>query len=255
MVSRKGIILQDPWAEKIWSAAGFPLKGKSASKWLAYYMGIRAAVFDAWVAQQMASCSGALVLHIGCGLDSRAQRVASPGTDWYDVDFPEVICQRERFYARMDRYHMIGADTREADWLQQIPGNRTALVVMEGVSMYFRPEELRLLLARLSGHFAEVRLLMDCYTVLAARASRYKNPIRDVGVTQVWGLDDPRDASEGTGLVFLREWDMIPARLAQQLEGMERSIFRTIFAGGLAKRLYRLYEYRSENCAAPENGK
>ena len=53
-VSRKGIILDDKWAEKIWDAEGFKLKGKSKSKWLAYYMGIRSAVFDGWVKEKMA---------------------------------------------------------------------------------------------------------------------------------------------------------------------------------------------------------
>ena len=43
-VSRKGIILQDMKAEEIWEKEGFPLKGKSKSKWLAYYMGMRSAV-------------------------------------------------------------------------------------------------------------------------------------------------------------------------------------------------------------------
>ena len=48
-VSRQGILLHDPKAEDIWGKEGFPLKGKSASQWLAYYMGMRAAVFDDWV--------------------------------------------------------------------------------------------------------------------------------------------------------------------------------------------------------------
>ena len=36
LVSKKGIILEDKTAEKIWDAEGFPLGGKSKSKWLAY---------------------------------------------------------------------------------------------------------------------------------------------------------------------------------------------------------------------------
>ena len=52
-ISRKGIILRDPKAEEIWQEEGFPLKGKSKSKWLAYYMGMRAAVFDRWAAEKM----------------------------------------------------------------------------------------------------------------------------------------------------------------------------------------------------------
>ena len=45
-VSQKGILLSDKKAEEIWAAEGFKLGGKSKSKWLAYYMGIRSAVFD-----------------------------------------------------------------------------------------------------------------------------------------------------------------------------------------------------------------
>ena len=54
LCSRKGIILNDKKAEEIWGKAGFPLKGKSRSKWLAYYMGMRAAVFDGWVSEKCA---------------------------------------------------------------------------------------------------------------------------------------------------------------------------------------------------------
>ena len=52
-VSKKGIILNDKTAEKIWEKEGFELKGKSKSKWLAYYMGMRSAVFDNWLKAQM----------------------------------------------------------------------------------------------------------------------------------------------------------------------------------------------------------
>lgn len=45
-VSKKGIILRDKKAEEIWQAEGFERKGKSRSKWLAYYMGMRSSVFD-----------------------------------------------------------------------------------------------------------------------------------------------------------------------------------------------------------------
>ena len=45
-VSRKDILLQDAKAEEIWEKEAFPLRGKAASRWLAYYMAMRARVFD-----------------------------------------------------------------------------------------------------------------------------------------------------------------------------------------------------------------
>ena len=240
-VSRKGIILDDPWAERIWAGAAFPLKGKSKSRWLAYYMGMRAAVFDRWVKDRLAECGDAVVLHLGCGLDSRASRVAADA-EWYDVDFPAVIGERRHHYQETERYRMTGADVRDPAWLDGIDGGKTAVVVMEGISMYMTTAELQRVLKTLGQHFTQVRLLMDCYTTFAARASRYKNPINDVGVTQVHGLDDPTTL-EGSGISFEREHDMTPADLIAQLSGMERRIFRKLYAGSLSRKLYRLYEY------------
>ena len=105
-VSKKGIILSDKKAEEIWETEGFALKGKSRSKWLAYYMGMRSAVFDEWAAEQMDMWKDAVVIHLGCGLDSRGLRVGTKGHKWYDVDFEDVIQERKRYYRESKDYQM-----------------------------------------------------------------------------------------------------------------------------------------------------
>lgn len=237
-VSARGIILHDPKAEEIWAAEAFPLKGKSRSGWLACYMGMRAAVFDRWLAEKLAADPEAVVLHIGCGLDSRCERVGTRGHRWFDIDFPDVIAERRRWYQETGGYQMVCADVMEADWLTALPAGN-AIVVMEGVSMYLPPAALREVLERIAAHFDKVSLLMDCYTTLAAKASRYQNPINDVGVTEVFGMDDPT-VLDG----FVRELEMTPAALVNELRGMERQVFRALFGGSIARKLYRLYEYR-----------
>ena len=241
-VSRKGIILNDKKAEEIWSAEGFELKGKSKSKWLAYYMGMRSAVFDKWLLEELKKDSDAVVLHIGCGMDSRVIRVGADGHQWYDIDFPTVIEERKNYYVEDDFYHMIGADVRQQNWLEAVPKAKHAIIVMEGVSMYFEPQELRKVLEQISAHFETVNLLMDCYTTFAAKASKYKNPINDVGVTQVYGLDEPR-ALECNSLIFVKEHDMTPDVFINELEGIEKAIFKKLYSGGIAKKMYRMYEY------------
>jgi len=118
--------------------------------------------------------------------------------------------------------------------------------VMEGVSMYLTSEERNRLLKNLGDHFSRVELLMDCYTVLAAKATKYKNPINQVGVTEVHGLDDPAEPAKGTALRFMEELDMTPPRLIGELKGLEQTIFRKVFAGSFSRKLYRLYAYRRE---------
>ncbi len=244
-VSKKGIILQDKKAEEIWEKEGFDLKGKSKSKWLAYYMGMRSAVFDNWLHDKMKANEDSVVIHIGCGMDSRVLRVGTGNHSWYDVDFPEVIKERRKYYTESDTYHMIEGDAREDKFLEKIAENKNAIVVMEGISMYLSTEEVRVLLDNISKHFEKVSLLMDCYTVFAAKASQYKNPINDVGVTKVYGIDDPYAVIEGTGLSFMKEHDMTPENMINELTGLEKSIFKKVYAGKASRKLYRLYEYRS----------
>lgn len=242
LVSRRGIILHDPKAEEIWDKEGFPLKGKSKSKWLSLYMAMRSAVFDRWLTQEMEKNPNAVILHIGCGLDSRILRVGNSDHLWYDVDFPAVIDQRKLHYGTIPGYAMIASDARDPAWLESVPADRTAIVVMEGISMYMSQQELTAVLANLKQHFAGIRLLMDCYTSVAAKASRYRNPINDVGVTQVYGLDDPRTL-EPSGLKFLSEHSLTPDDMIDALSGPEKWIFRTLYAGSVAKAMYRMYEF------------
>ena len=242
-VSKRGLFLKDKKAEEIWAAEAFPLKGKSKSKWLAYYMGIRSAVFDEWLKEQMEIAEDALVLHLGCGMDSRILRVGNGTHKWYDIDFPEVIRERSRYFQETDSYTMLSADVRQPDWLQAIPQGSRAVIVMEGISMYLNNDELKKLLQQLSEHFGEVSLLMDCYSNLAAKLSKYKNPINDVGVSTVYGLDDPA-LPANSRLTFVKEHDMTPQRYIEQLHGMEKNIFRKLYAGNISRKLYHLWEYR-----------
>ncbi len=242
-VSRKGLFLKDEYAEKIWEAEKFPLKGKSKSKWLAYYMGIRSAVFDEWLKAELERSSDAVVIHIGCGMDARIARIGEGHPMWYDVDFPEVIAERRRYFEESEDYKMLAADIRDSSWLDSIKKSAKAIVVMEGVSMYIAPEDLRAILQNIAEQFSELALLMDCYTVFAAKMSKYKNPINDVGVSVVYGIDDPSVFATG-GIIFSKELEMTPGRYIDELHGVEKWIFARLYAGNFAKKLYKLYEYR-----------
>ena len=244
-VSKKGLFLDDKKAEEIWDAEGFSLKGKSKSKWLAYYMGIRSAVFDEWLKWRMADVPDAVVIHIGCGMDSRMMRVEAKNHRWYDVDFSEVIEERKRYYTETDDYKMIAGDIRACSWLTAIAEKKSAIVVMEGVSMYLTAEEMRNLADILCAHFESILLLADAYTSFAAKMSKRGNPINDVGVTEVYGIDNPQ-SYQSDKFTFVKEHTMIPQKYIDQLKGFERFVFAKLYAGSFSKKLYRLFEYRKD---------
>lgn len=245
-VSKKGLFITDKKAEEIWEAEKFSLKGKSKSKWLSYYMGIRSAVFDEWVKQQLIKLPDAVIIHIGCGLDSRILRVGAVNNKWYDVDFYEVIEERKRYFTETDTYKMIAGDVRDTKWFASIKENKNAIVIMEGVSMYLTNNEVKSLLDSLSSHFEKVALLVDCYTLFAVKITKLKNPINDVGVKTVYGIDDPK-IFQSDNFCFIKEHEMTPKKYINELKGFEKFIFSKLYAGSLSKKLYRLFEYAKDN--------
>ena len=72
--------------------------------------------------------------------------------------------------------------------------------------------------------------------------SKYKNPVKDVGVTQVYGLDNP-ELVVGRNVLFKKEQEMTPIKYIEELKGLEKVIFKKLYAGNLSKKLYKLYEF------------
>lgn len=245
LVSQKGIILQDIKAEEVWEKVQFPLKRKSKSKWLAYFMGMRSAVFDKWTKEKMAQNKNAVVLHLGCGLDSRVLRVKNATHTWFDVDFESVIEERKHYYNETQLYRMLAGDIRDSAFIQTLPSKNRAIVVLEGVSMYLSNEELKNMIANLNEKFTHLCVLVDCYTPFAVKMSKLKNPVKEVGVSKLYSIENPAILEENTGIKFLQELEIAPKYLVDELQGLERFIFKSIYAGKTSKRLYKLYEYES----------
>ena len=206
-------------------------------------MGVRSSVFDEWLKQKMCDLEDSVIIHIGCGLDSRVLRVGTQNHKWYDVDFPEVIEERKRYFTETDDCKMLSGDIRDASLIDAVKEKKSAIVLMEGVSMYLKADEMRRFTDSLSSHFESLVLLLDAYTSFAAKMSKLKNPINDVGVSEVYGIDNPA-SYQNSELIFFKEHEMIPQKYIDELKGYERLVFAKLYAGGFSKKLYRLFEYK-----------
>ena len=241
-VSKKNIILNDPAAEKIWASEEFEIRGKSKSKWLTYNMAMRARVFDDWTDEMLSKHENSVVLHIGCGLDSRAFRVTHTCSQWIDCDLPDVIDVRRGYYTENENYSMMELDASDHDQVKKLPDGNTAIVILEGISMYLTADQLQNLFKALKKKYGSAHILMDVYTVFGAKASRYRNPINEVGVTKVYGIDDVDGMVRDLGITVKKEHSLTPARLVDELKGTDRLIFKALFTGRLYRKIYRLFE-------------
>ena len=93
--------------------------------------------------------------------------------------------------------------------------------------------------------YEKIHILMDIYTEFAAKASKYKNPINDVGVTKVYGIDHIENVIGDLRINFKKEHSLTPMRLVDELKLFDRVFFKLMFTGSIYRKIYRLYEFYS----------
>jgi len=108
----------------------------------------------------------AVVVHIGCGLDSRFERVDNGQVVWYDLDLPDVIELRRILIGdERGHYHLLACSVLEETWLETVMVHRGSsfLFLAEGVFMYFEEAQVKSLVLRLRDHFPGAELVFDAW--------------------------------------------------------------------------------------------
>ena len=92
-MSREGKIFSDKKSEEIVNSIDYDFSKNKTSKYLNIYMGIRAAIIDDYTNKYLKENPDAIVLHLGCGLDSRIDRIVNKmgATIRWGLDSPHEI--------------------------------------------------------------------------------------------------------------------------------------------------------------------
>jgi O-methyltransferase involved in polyketide biosynthesis len=168
----------------------------------------RAKKLDAVARAFLAEHGNGVILHLGCGLDSRFWRVDDGQVEWYDLDMPPVIELRRQFYAEQERYHLLASSVTDLDWTNAVATvNRPVLIVAEGLLMYLDEANVKRLFLRLREVFPGCRLIADVFSRMTARSAAKHPSLKQTGASLGWGIDEPRELeSWAPGIRLLEEW-------------------------------------------------
>ena len=84
---------------------------------------LRAKKLDEYAQAFLAEHPDGLVLHLGCGLDARYDRLQPKQAEWIDLDLPDVIELRRQFFDETDRVRMIASSVTDLGWLDAVGEN------------------------------------------------------------------------------------------------------------------------------------
>ncbi|MBE3001248.1 class I SAM-dependent methyltransferase [Nocardiopsis sp. HNM0947] len=153
---------------------------------------VRAKAHDDWARAFLAEHPDAVVLHLGCGLDTRVQRIDPPATvDWFDLDYPDVVELRRRLLPPREHHTLIGSSVTDLTWLDSVPRGRPVLMIAEGLVPYLAEPDLRTLLTGIVDAFPTGRLQFETVPVWTRRSSKWDPTLRKYGARFHSGFDDP----------------------------------------------------------------
>lgn len=188
---RRGL-LSDRRAQEIVAQLDYDFERRFAgARDLAFRACLRTVMIDRYVGEFLAEHPRGTVVEIGTGLNTRFERVDNGALRWFDVDLPDSMALRRRFFADEPRRRMVEGAFGEADWLAQIGGEGPFLFVAEAVLVYLPEETVRRGFAAIAAAFPGSRFVFDTVT-RAAIATHDRPMMRTYRAPFVWGCDDPR---------------------------------------------------------------
>jgi O-methyltransferase involved in polyketide biosynthesis len=204
---KKSSILTDKKADEIISTINFDLssmKEGSIGKTMAC---LRAIIIDNLAKELIMPNKENVVLHLGCGLDSRYNRIGIENIYWYDVDFKEVIDIRKKYFHETEYYHLIASSIIEKDWLKMIPkGKANYIVIAEGVFQYIEVEKIKELIQTLKEYIGEYYLLFDAMGKAAIKQLKNDKFVKDTGIDIHFAADDENELlTWDNGIKFIKK--------------------------------------------------
>lgn len=203
-------ILSDQYAKAAVARIDYDWNATTITPRRAPSVAVRTAHFDNWTRQFLAVNPEASVVHVGCGLDARVYRLdPDPGVQWYDIDYPGVIRLRGQVYPGRDNYRMLSASVTDPEWLAEVPSDRPALFLGEGLTMYLTKEDGLALLRRVVDRFPAGELQFDAFNTLGIRTQVINAVVRRSGSTLRWAIDRPADILDAVPGVRLLSWQSV----------------------------------------------
>jgi len=131
------------------------------NRFLTVSMALRSRRFDRYVSEFMQRFPGGTVINMGCGLDTRFDRIDNGQIHWFDIDLPAVIELRKRFMQGSERHKFISASVTESVWVDRVKIGGPYLFLAEGLFMYLQEADVKALLATIEREFAPAELVCE----------------------------------------------------------------------------------------------
>lgn len=135
----------------------------------------------------------ATIVNIGCGFDTTFDRIDNGKIQWIELDLPEVIDFRRKYFEETDRHIFIAKSVFDTSWYASIKNKDEVIFLIAGVLQYFTNQEISTLFHQFQKYCPGVDVIFDYCSKLGMKEMN-KSLIKTSELTKKtrlqWGVDD-----------------------------------------------------------------
>jgi methyltransferase (TIGR00027 family) len=221
-------ILSDPYAERIVDLIDQRIADskepllrmlyrKEVDPRLVVHSALRARKYDQYAQEYLARRPCGVVINLGCGMDTRFQRIDDGELRLFDLDLPEVIGLKRRILVESEHYCMIATSVFDYRWMDQVAAAQggSLLFLAEGLFMYLDPGKVKALVLEIQARFPGSELVCELANRSWIEGWRGKMGAKKMqrqlkigaGARFTFGVDSPDELeSWNPGIEFLEQW-------------------------------------------------
>jgi len=133
----------------------------------------------------------ATIVNIGCGMDTTFSRINNGKIMFYELDLPDVIALRKKFYEDSDRHISIASSFLDTEWFEKITVGDGLLFLAGGVFCYFEEEQIKKFFIQTADYFKECDFFFDAMSPMGIKMAK-KQVLKKGGMGMSmdggWGL-------------------------------------------------------------------
>ncbi|RFU84170.1 class I SAM-dependent methyltransferase [Streptomyces triticagri] len=204
---------------------------------------MRTALFDHWTRAFLAEHPDGTVIEVGTGLNTRFERTDNGRAHWYDLDLPDIIELRRRFFHDTRRRTMISASVTDPAWPDQVDTGGPYLISAEAVLAFLSEESVRSVVQLVANRFPGALLAMDTSGTGIVAAQQQHDVLSKVDAVMNWACDDPSEVAgwrPGAEVLGSHTLTSLPPELYAALPAAYRAIVDEL----VPQQLMQVEQYR-----------
>ncbi|WP_329408126.1 class I SAM-dependent methyltransferase [Nocardia vinacea] len=195
---------------------------------------LRTSMIDAWVLDFLDEHPEGTVVEIGAGLNTRFERVDNGTLHWVDLDLPDAMALRSKFFTESDRRRMVAASVLEQSWIDAVKAFPAPyFLIAEGVLIYLDESDVRRALTLITENFLGAYLVLDTSGRWIIDHQDRHDAMKKVTARMRWACDDPRELERwhpGLRTLESRDLSQLPDRIRPRVPLPHRIMLRAASA-------------------------